>query len=52
MDNLIFENRLILELCKIYIFGSEKIDFFLSRDLNYPYILGQLFYNRVSLNAL
>lgn len=47
MNNKIDENNLILQLCKIYSYDKEKIQLLLNANLDYPYILGQLLYNRL-----
>lgn len=47
MNNRCDENNLILQLCKIYTYDKEKIQLLLNSNLDYPYILGQLLYNRL-----
>ena len=44
---MIQENEFILEVCKIQYSSKEKIIRLINEGINYPYVLGQLLYNRV-----
>lgn len=48
MDN---ENKLILELCKGKFANKQVLNELMKKRLDYPYILGQLLYNRVGAMA-
>ncbi len=50
-DEFINENELILELCKFKYADKNKLTDLTDKNLNYPYILGQLFYNRTAAMA-
>ena len=41
------ENKAVLELCKFISPNREEIEILLSQPLDFPYILGQLLYNRM-----
>lgn len=45
------ENKLILELCKGKFANKEVLNELIKKKLDYPYILGQLLYNRVGAMA-
>lgn len=45
------ENAFILELCKIKTYSESKIFDLMNEQLDYPYILGQLLFNRVGGSA-
>lgn len=45
------ENKLILELCKGKFANKETLNELMKKNLDYPYVLGQLMYNRVGAMA-
>lgn len=45
------ENKFILELCKFLNTNKNTLSFLMEQPLDYPYILGQLLYNRVGAIA-
>ena len=51
MNSLYYENKLIIELCKLYSYDKDTINSFLCDNLNYAYVLGQLLYNRIGGTA-
>lgn len=45
------EQELILELCKICDDNKETIELIMTEELDYPYVLGQLMFNRIAALA-